>query len=77
MLTDGRTKDEVITIAHPEQSSGELKSTYIFFFFLGLLENLSYDFSPSEKKCISNFIYILCLPLNVGLSYCIFTYIFV
>ena len=28
MLTDGRTTDEVITIAHPEQSSGELISPF-------------------------------------------------
>ena len=51
MLTDGRTDDErkVITIAHPEQSSGELKKHvtskdsyksvqdqqfFLFFFFL-------------------------------------------
>ena len=39
MLTDGRTDGwtddgrKVITIAHPEQSSGELKIIFFFFFF--------------------------------------------
>ena len=58
MLTDGRTDDgrKVITIAHPEQSSGELIiGVLLMILFLHLLLLLLFFFLFLSKSSISHF----------------------